>query len=379
MTKKVLLLGSYGQTNLGDDLLFHNFLALLVEQGYDEIHINVADETLLPADTMSQFGYNIITHETYKTSAIDWLKIIKRVDVIIYGGGTIFKDLYSSTGRGKHAVVARIALFNLAARVFGKQTWNLFIGIGSLPSRTGRLLTKLALSLSHRSFFRDQPSYDFARTRLHIKGDKIRQSTDAIFLGQQWGVSKLTMQDLPTGQQVVGVNLLSDIPDWVDRDLYINTCRDFLNDLIDAGNHIVFIPFQEAYNEQNDKDFMKHEFMSQLPDKHTTLLTSVQLADLAPIFNRIDYFIGMRFHSLLVAALFRCPFLSIEYDTKCTRLMKDMHYPFTIGMDDLTLDSVKSAFADLERANVKDTRKTQQKYTGQQEKRMKASLKELWI
>ena len=53
--KKILLLGSYGQSNLGDDLLMWNYLELLRAKGYREIYVNANTTTFLPGAVKDAF------------------------------------------------------------------------------------------------------------------------------------------------------------------------------------------------------------------------------------------------------------------------------------------------------------------------------------
>lgn len=108
--KTVLLLGSYGQTNIGDDLLMWNYLTLLRESGFTKIHVNVNTPANIPAPVRREFP-NLKIVLTYKTKLKDWFRLLGTVDYVVYGGGTIYKELYGSTGRGKYSVIWRIMVF----------------------------------------------------------------------------------------------------------------------------------------------------------------------------------------------------------------------------------------------------------------------------
>jgi len=371
---KVLLLGSYGQTNLGDDLLMYNMLQLLEQRGYTKVYLNISDKSLLPPEVDARFGHMIEMFETYGASPLKLLRVLGSVGAIVYGGGTIFKDLYASTGRGKHSVVMRIAIMNILARMMRVKVYHLCIGIGSIRTRTGRFLTKLALNAARHSYFRDEESYVYARDTLHISAEKITHSTDGIFIGTAWGeYGKVKLPGKSTGL-TVGVNALSDIPDWVDRESYINEMCGFLTGLVDRGARIVFVPFQTAFNPHNDLTFIQNELTGGLPEESYVIYDDMKLSALHPLFTQFDLFVGMRFHSLLVSSIYSVPFLAIEYDTKCTRLIHDMQYPYSLALEKFNARDAMKQFDALQHANHADLTRLQHDYVHAQQNTIEETL-----
>ena len=96
----VLLLGSYGQSNLGDDLLMWNYLELLKERGFKKIYVNANTTDLIP-EPIKKVYPDLHIINTYETSIPEYLRLIRSVDCIVYGGGTLYKELYSSTNSTK--------------------------------------------------------------------------------------------------------------------------------------------------------------------------------------------------------------------------------------------------------------------------------------
>ncbi|MDZ7673392.1 MAG: polysaccharide pyruvyl transferase family protein [Halanaerobiales bacterium] len=54
------------------------------------------------------------------------------------------------------------------------------------------------------------------------------------------------------------------------------------------------------------------------------------------IYSTFDLFIGVRFHSLVFAAVNLVPFIGISYDPKVTSLIKDFGYQDLITTDTVT-------------------------------------------
>ncbi|MDX2776446.1 polysaccharide pyruvyl transferase family protein [Streptomyces caniscabiei] len=345
--KSVLLLGSYGQSNLGDDLLMWNFLGLLRDQGYEEIYVNANTTQYIPKPVKQAYPHLRILN-TYKTSILTYVKLIRRVDCIIYGGGTLYKELYATTGRGRYSVIARMMGFNVLARLFGTKLYHLNIGIGSLKTTLGRMLSKIALNAATKSIFRDEASYRYAKDTLGIAEEKIELSTDGLFISRIWQRPwhKATLRiDRKKYKNVIGVNILSDIPDWIDRDAYIQTMRQFVLTLLDRGNYVVFVPFQHAFNPRNDLKWTHQMFDDILAGRSGyKILTEVPIDFASSYLQQCDLFVGMRFHSLLLSTVNQVPFLAVAYDTKCWRFIEESSYPYAIKLEDLQLDPLIHLF-----------------------------------
>jgi len=340
--KQVLLLGSYGQSNLGDDLLMWNYLQLLKDRGFETIYVNANTVELIPEPVKKSFPHLKIIN-TYETSALDYVQLIRQVDCVVYGGGTLYKELYGSTGRSKYSVIIRMMGFNMLARLLGTPVSHLNIGIGSLKTSLGRWITKRALMAATQSIFRDQKSYDYALETLHIPAEKITKSTDGLFLNhvweKPWKEADLAI-DRSQYRRVVGVNILSDIPDWVDREHYITTMQRFVDELLSAGDYVVLVPFQHAFNPRNDKVFMEDVFEKQLQEDGCELLAQVPIDEMSSVLQQCDVFVGMRFHSLLLSLASHVPFVTVAYDTKCWRFVQEVGYEYAIELENLDLESL---------------------------------------
>ncbi|HSX08181.1 MAG TPA: polysaccharide pyruvyl transferase family protein [Candidatus Saccharimonadales bacterium] len=377
--KKALLLGSYGQTNLGDDLLMYNYVQYLQDAGYDEIYVNISDKKLLPAPIKERFP-GLKLFETYNTSILEIIRIIRSVDVVMYGGGTIYKELYSSTGRSPYSVITRMMAFNIIARFFGKQIYGMNIGIGSIKTSVGRMISKIGLGLSTLNVLRDQTSYDYARAVLHLKSSKIRSSTDGLFLNtiwqKPWNKAIIPMPK-KTYKHIVGVNLLSDIPDWIDRESYLETMRAFVRQLMDDGNFVLLMPFQYDFNPRNDRVFMQEELVPHLKGyKDYALLDEFTIDKAVSYFQQIDVLVGMRFHSLLLAAVAGTPCLALAYDTKCWRFVTEAKYLYGLKLEDLTLETLNREYTAL-LANLPAAKKQLLEIAQQNFKEAQACLQEI--
>ena len=345
--KSVLLLGSYGQSNLGDDLLMWNYLGLLRDQGFTRIYVNANTQDFIPKPVKRAYP-DLQIINTYTTTVFSYISLIRSVDCIVYGGGTLYKELYVSTGRTKYSVIIRMMGFNILAKLFGTKLYHLNIGIGSLKTGLGRLTSKLALNAATKTVFRDKESYDYARKTLHVDENKIEKSTDGLFVSRIWERPwhKASLRiDRKKYKNVVGINILSDIPDWIDRDAYIYVMRQFVLRLLGQGNYVVFVPFQHAFNPRNDLLFTKEIFDEILEGKSGyKVLTEVPIDLVSSYMRQCDVFVGMRFHSLLLATANQVPFVAVAYDTKCWRFIQEIDYPYAIELEKIEIDTLMSLY-----------------------------------
>jgi polysaccharide pyruvyl transferase WcaK-like protein len=197
---------------------------------------------------------------------------------------------------------------------------------------------------STKTVFRDRESYEFARDTLGVPSSKIEQSVDGLFTNPIWRSAwrrKNLRIDRKKYKRVVGVNILSDIPDWVDRDHYIAIMRQFVASVLERGDYVVFIPFQTDFNPRNDLAFMTETFADIMKKyKNHTLLEDVPIDLIHSYMTQCDVLVGMRFHSLLLASACGVPFVAVAYDTKCWRFIKEIDYSYAVKLENLQYDEL---------------------------------------
>jgi hypothetical protein len=179
------------------------------------------------------------------------------------GARTVYKELYRTAGRSPYSLIFRILLLNAVVRLLGKNLYQVHIGIGTLQTRIGRLITRYCLYPARYTLFRDQQSYDFARQVLRVPSSKLDVSTDVLFVNPKWRRT-WRAKPLPTADKgyksIIGVNVLHDVPDWIDQQAYIGVLREFIEQQTRAGHGVVMLPFQDDFNPHHDLLFMRDNF-----------------------------------------------------------------------------------------------------------------------
>lgn len=343
---KVLLLGAYGQTNLGDDLLLYNYLKFLDEKGFKEIEVNASEAKYIPKSIAESFP-NMKVFETYNTSPLALIKRLLQADCVVYGGGTVYKELYATTGRSRYAVIVNVALFNIMARILGKPVYGCHLGIGSIKTGFGRFMSRMALLASKHTTFRDEKSFSYARDVLKLPAKKISHSTDGLFINTEWKKpwNTLAIERPKNARRVVGVNVLHDIPDWVDRKKYIKDMVSFLDRLMKQGDYLVFMPFQTDFNKHNDLVFLQKEILPKLTGKSYRVSEDLVLDNIISGLQQIDILVGMRLHSLELAATAGTPFVALAYDTKCVRYAQEIDHPYVLKLEEFSEDALYNMYS----------------------------------
>ena len=119
-SKRVLLLGAFGQGNPGDESLCAAFVRALA--GHD-VMVASAD----PADTARRHGV-----EAIPAGAIPVARTLRQVDAVVVAGGTIFKRLHHSSGRRPSALLASTAALMAGAHAVGCPVALVGVGAGDL-------------------------------------------------------------------------------------------------------------------------------------------------------------------------------------------------------------------------------------------------------
>ena len=103
--KRIVFLGTHGQFNIGDELLLETFLN---ELGTDnQYYVNSYDPDFTTAQLTPRFDVEVF-HTVEERAR--FLRYLMRCDLLIFGGGSIIKELYASVGRNRYATLIMVLL-----------------------------------------------------------------------------------------------------------------------------------------------------------------------------------------------------------------------------------------------------------------------------
>lgn len=139
-----LIVGAFGQGNLGDDALLRACASSL--EGW-ELHATAMDESEIP------HGVHAVRR---RASAV--LRTVAAVDAVVFGGGTIFKRLHPASGRKPLALLYSAGALTDAAKSARRQVAMLGVGCGDLQGRAARAIARHVALRSTLLVVRDEES-----------------------------------------------------------------------------------------------------------------------------------------------------------------------------------------------------------------------------
>ncbi len=286
---KAVICGYYGKGNAGDEALLLSLLQMLPE-GIQPIVLSAN-----PSETSQR--YSVVS--CHRNSMVDILKIFKESDYFIWGGGSLMQDVTSIRSPLYYAGLMALA------QQFGLKTIAWAQGIGPLNSSISRFATRYVLQKCLAVSVRD----DNSASLLASWGIPCMVAPDPVWALNPKSITQVS--GLPSPR--VAVNLRSHPLLTSNR---LNNIIQGLRNFQEATNcFILLLPFQP-----NGDLAIAQEISTQLSSNHK-ILSLDDPRELKAVFSEVDMLIGMRFHSLILAAAQKCPCFALSYDPKVTYLM----------------------------------------------------------
>lgn len=301
---RVLLSGYYGFGNLGDEAL----LEVIVEQvrkRFPSTQLEVLSAT--PQATAAAHGITA-------TARWDWRAIrsaIKRADVVLSGGGGLLQSRTSLRSLLYYAAILREAIRS------GRKTMIFAQSIGPLDF-WGRMVVRRFCQGVDRATVRDEASRKLLQALL--PRTPIERSADPVFLyDPPEGSEDLSAEGLGPESGAYAVVSVRKIAAFRDGAAVLGRAVDRL-----AERHNIraaFLPMGGAPDAAVSTEVIRA--CASAP----VLLPECSLAKAASILRGARVVVGMRLHSLVLAARYAVPFLAVPYDPKVTAFCEDLNYP----------------------------------------------------
>ncbi|MDY6807332.1 MAG: polysaccharide pyruvyl transferase CsaB [Cyanobacteriota bacterium] len=292
---RAVLCGYYGKGNAGDEALLASLLQMLPE------YVKPIVLSGNPEETRRRYGVEACD----RASGFRVLKALRRSDVFIWGGGSLIQDATSIA-----SPIYYCGLMGLAQQL-GLKTIAWAQGIGPLNAKISRFFAKGCFSNCTQVSTRDVRSAGL----LAEWGVPFIFAPDPVWALEGSAVPGLWSLPAPR----VAVTLRSH-PLLTASRLAILTKA-----LIDfqkaTETFILLLPFQPSIDLKIAEDIYK-----KMPDV-SKVLTLEEPGMLRGVFQGVEMAIGMRFHSLIMAAAAECRCFAISYDPKVSQLMEDLEMP----------------------------------------------------
>ncbi|MCX6648168.1 MAG: polysaccharide pyruvyl transferase family protein [Candidatus Bathyarchaeota archaeon] len=314
---RLLALGGwYGSGNVGDDAILIGVTDLFAEVAPGTEIVALSTDTAQTRATCGVESLPLTSPREYLTRGSDYRETFRGADAVLVTGGTPFYD-WDHVSRFIHMGLARRGMPMVC---FG-------VGSKRIESIHGRLLTRWLLSGAQKVSARDEAS----RTRLSgLSGRDVALTGD----------SALWMEPAPNGEvkgapgivddEVVviaprALSLLnqSHYHDPVSTALIVSirvSLTRLADELLDAGYRVVFLPMHCSVGDDDRREI--EMITGGMRGKPIQVSEPLAPRETAAFLGSASLVVGLRLHSLILAARQGVPVVSVGYDEKIRGFME---------------------------------------------------------
>lgn len=324
-----------GHYNLGDELILLQEYEVLKEKYPNaNFYIFTYDKkSSLIEDKIKYIKYfpSNIKKKPFKNIKYLWKNIVaiyKSDLIIIWGGGLIYESEVQSSSSPIMQWKFRVFL----AKLFRKKLVYLSVWINtSSPKKIKYLFNGKKTTVSVRDIKSQQ-----ILENIWIKSIIL---TDPVF--------NLKSENSP----ILGVRG-KEKTIWISlRKWYLKDEQDFIKQAIlylsKSGYKIVFLSHSIHQKDLLANDYL---FLKDIAKKYNIEITS-KISDTLKAYKKLDYVIGMRFHSLVLSIVYNIPFLALSYWQKTEELLKSFDYKFKLNSFDIEFEDFIKKFSELVSSN----------------------------
>lgn len=302
---EILIAGYYGFHNAGDEALLAG-----IRRALGQVLPDVAFTAISGTASQTRQLHGIAAVSRSDLSAI-W-RAIGRADLVMFGGGSLLQDVTSS-----RSLIYYLGLAVLA-KLRGKPVMFCAQGVGPIRRPLGRALVPLVVNRVDRITVRDPEAAETLR-QLGVHRPPILVTADAaLALGPadpKWGEALLRAEGVDVSRPLIGVS----VRPWKQGGGAMEPALARALDRLaqESGAEVVFIPMQQQ------ADAAAARVVAAAMEGSAQVLPGTYTYDqLQAMIARCDLLIGMRYHSLVFAAMNGVPLVGLSYDPKNDAFLK---------------------------------------------------------
>ncbi len=323
MNLHILVSGYYGFDNAGDEAIL---TALLTDVRNLQPDAQITVVSGNPPDTEMEYGVHAVHWQDVSAIA----RTAKNADFMILGGGGLFQDHWPPRPEHlltpRHANIDNWAGFALLARLTDTPLMIYAVGVGPLTTPAGRDYTRLAFAQAAAISVRDEESLG-PLTEAGVDTARIVVTADPAYLLEPASVESPMSTAIAVALRPWGEHPTRAA--WVTE---AATGLDAVIDRLDVD--LTFIPFQRSVAPiENDGAIaaVVCEHMAHI-DRTTIIRSDHGPSEIAGLLAGSELVVGMRLHSIELAATAFTPVVALGYDPKVGHAMHDL------GLDDLMIE-----------------------------------------
>lgn len=310
----ILVSGYYGFGNLGDEAILEALLIHLESLGLRSRAVVLSHD---PQET----------HRTFEVMSVDrfdligFYNLLQRSRLFISGGGGLFQDATSVKS------VLYYSMLHHLASLAGVESFVFAQGLGPLHSPVSNFMARRAYALSRIRTVRDERSHQI----LDSWGLEGELTADPVWLLRDSSLPEPVRESFESvgGKRLLGLSLRK----W--KGLEPPLLQSFARDLIEhLPEDLVLVPL--SLQDELDKEPLS--IVSAVWKEAGRSLLDLELnagksglerpSQWLALFGKLDFLIGMRLHSLIMALSMGVPVFGLSYDHKVENVMKEFDQPF---------------------------------------------------
>lgn len=304
----ILILGSYGRGNVGDDAFLLAALELFPNQ---ILYINSADDELLPAEVKARVT-TISTHSL--RDIVNKLFVFKRIQAIVYCGGDVWVELHGN--RFSRKSLYKMVILNSILRLAGKQAYYIGCGTGKLTGYS-LWLARLAARLANGIMVREQRSAEV------LGLSKVQVAPDLTVNLPYFQQKKVRQRD--EGQRcLIGISILYYVPNPKRN---FTRLLDSLTKLVESlpkeKFRIILLPMLVSSRTPHDDLWASKQLLSRINTHDVQIIVPHNVKECVNTLSSLDILVGVRLHANILATLSGTPCLGVAYRPKVSSFFHD--------------------------------------------------------
>ncbi|BCJ87838.1 polysaccharide pyruvyl transferase CsaB [Effusibacillus dendaii] len=333
---RILISGYYGFDNLGDDTVLFGILSAIQKLRPDAEPVVLSNQ---PERTQELFKIPAFN----RWSPIEIIRQLSRCDLLLMGGGSLLQDVSSP-----RSVIYYLGIVELAKRmrkpvVFYAQ------GVGPVHRPFSKYLIRRIVNKVDLITVRDDKSHDDLRKigvlkpPIHVTADPALAIDTSLFskqhgaqILQEFGVMP---NDTGTRKKLAGIAVRAWNTSHPYRQILAQTC----DALYDRGWQILFLPMQYPGDVE-----VSQQVVNLMNRPAVILDRKFSFRDISSLIANFDMIVGMRLHSLILAALHEVPFVPVSYDPKIDRFVHRLGLPPAERVTETTFEQLNERIRAVE-------------------------------
>jgi polysaccharide pyruvyl transferase CsaB len=331
--KKILIAGYFGYGNTGDEAILESMI-FAIRKKKANVEFTVFSEK---SDNVSS-RYDVKSHSgSIRKNPLKVIKAIKNTDLFILGGGGLLFDYYPLN-------LPFWLSYVVMAKMLRRPVMFYAIGIGPIKTKLGKLLTKYIVNHVDLITVRDHGSKNLLES-LGVTKPPTYVTADPVIIfptkysETQYKLLTLNGQQFGNQRTVIGIS----VRPWFNSNkikIVVAEIADYL--ITELNSAVVFIPMQYEEDYEIAKEIA--EIMQNQP---IVISKNYTPNEISGIIEQMDLIIGMRLHSLILAATHNVPIIGIIYDPKIEHFLEEINlHGYSINVSNIEFQNMINLIMD---------------------------------